>query len=295
MPRNFAEVRAETWERYAWPNGLARAFERNGVAVSAAIVAAVVGFVAVVAATMGGGFWQAYTGPGAFYEVMPHGVIVAVFVAALGFGIAALAVSLRRYWRAIDGGRLALGDLTAAGRSASTLENLDGGGAGCMNDDEHPDDNRRIYHHATYYGFALCLASTTLAAILDTGFGQHAPYPLYHPVVILGVFGGLGLIVGPAGLLAAKRARDPELTDPRSRPMELAFLALLALLAVTGFAVLVLRSTAAMPALLAVHLGVVFAFFVTIPYSKFVHGFYRYLALAKNHGELGGRPSHPEV
>lgn len=285
VPANFAELRAETWERYAWPTGLARSFAHNGLAVAAAIVLAVVGFVIVVALTIGDDFLRAHTGPGAFYEVLPHDVIVVVFGAALGFGIVALGMSVRRYWRAIDGGPLRLNELATAGRSANTLEYLDGGGVGCMNADEHPDDNRRIYHHATYYGFALCLASTTLAAVLDTGFGQLAPYPLYHPVVILGVVGGLGLLVGPAGLLAAKQARDPELTDPQSRPMELAFLAMLALLAVTGFAVLLLRSTAAMPALLAVHLGVVFAFFITIPYSKFVHGFYRYAALVKDRQE----------
>ena len=58
-------------------------------------------------------------------------------------------------------------------------------------------------------------------------------------------------------------------------------------LALTGLAVLVLRSTAAMPALLAVHLGVVMAFFVTLPHTKFVHGAYRYAALVRDRQERG--------
>jgi len=33
--------------------------------------------------------------------------------------------------------------------------------------------------------------------------------------------------------------------------------------------------------LLAIHLGVVFALFLSMPYGKFVHGLYRYLALVK--------------
>ncbi len=285
VPSNFAALRTETWQRYAWPAPMAAAFARNAMVMSLAVVAAVAVFIIAVSASMGGEFFESHTGEGAFYEVVPHGVIVGVFVAALGYGLLAMGLSLRRYWNAIGGHRPTLAELAGAGRSASTLEYLDGGGVGCMNEDEHPNDTRRIYHHFTYYGFALCLASTTLAAVLETGFGSEAPYAWYHPVVILGAVGGLGLIVGPLGLLAAKRSRDDDLTDLGSRPMEWAFLAMLILLSVTGFGVLVLRATAAMPLLLAVHLGVVFAFFVTIPYGKFVHGFYRYAALVRDRQE----------
>lgn len=34
--------------------------------------------------------------------------------------------------------------------------------------------------------------------------------------------------------------------------------------------------------LLLIHLGIVLALFLTLPYSKFVHGIYRYAALMKN-------------
>jgi citrate/tricarballylate utilization protein len=67
--------------------------------------------------------------------------------------------------------------------------------------------------------------------------------------------------------------------------MEAAFLVMLMLLGATGLLLLSLRSTAAMGPLLLLHLGVVFGFFVTMPYGKFVHGIYRYLALVRYAGE----------
>ena len=63
--------------------------------------------------------------------------------------------------------------------------------------------------------------------------------------------------------------------------MDVAFLVMLALTSATGLALLSLRNTNAMGLLLSVHLGVVLALFLTLPYGKFVHGFYRFLALVK--------------
>ncbi|MCP5024931.1 MAG: tricarballylate utilization 4Fe-4S protein TcuB [Actinomycetia bacterium] len=285
IPSNWAELRKETYERYAWPAGFGRLFRNNAVVVSVATALAVAVFIIAARASMGSSFTEAHTGDGSFYEVVPHNVMVGVFLAGFLFGGLGVFLSVRRYWQAIGGGRVALGDLVRAGRSVNTLEYLDGGGVGCMNEDEHPNDTRKVFHHLTYYGFALCLAATTLAAVLESSFGQEAPYPVGHPVVILGTVGGLGLLVGPVGLWKAKLGRDPELVDASSRGMEVAFLVMLLLTASTGLAVLLLRSTAAMPLLLAVHLGVVFAFFVTFPYGKFVHGFYRYAALVRHHQE----------
>jgi citrate/tricarballylate utilization protein len=76
--------------------------------------------------------------------------------------------------------------------------------------------------------------------------------------------------------------RHPLQGDTAQKPMDLAFIALLFLTSLTGLALLYLRDTAWMGALLAVHLGVVMALFLTMPYGKFAHGAYRSAALLKS-------------
>jgi len=44
---------------------------------------------------------------------------------------------------------------------------------------------------------------------------------------------------------------------------------------------MILREQPYMPALLVVHLALVLALFITLPYGKFVHGIYRAAALMK--------------
>ncbi len=99
--------------------------------------------------------------------------------------------------------------------------------------------------------------------------------------MILGTLGGLGLVIGPIGLFTAKKSRDPVLLDPGSYGMDVAFIFILFATGLTGLALLFFRQTPLMGTLLALHLGVVFALFLTLPYSKFVHGIYRFLALAR--------------
>ena len=101
------------------------------------------------------------------------------------------------------------------------------------------------------------------------------------PFVLGAIAGGIGLVVGPIGLFVAKSRRAPELLDETSYGMDVGFIAMLFLTGFTGLALLVLRETAAMGPLLALHLGAVFALFITMPYGKFVHGIYRFAALVR--------------
>ena len=54
---------------------------------------------------------------------------------------------------------------------------------------------------------------------------------------------------------------------------------LLLLTSATGLALMLAKDTALLGALLSIHLGIVLGLFLTLPYGKFAHGFYRLVAL----------------
>jgi citrate/tricarballylate utilization protein len=285
VPKVFTQLRLQSFEDYAWPRPFATAFRRNGVATAWALAGGLALFFMLAIALSGpGALWSRPAG--SFYAVFPHNLLVGVFGVAFVFAILAIAIGAQRFRRAIGGG-----DSAKALGPALRLDNLGGGGEGCYvraGFDHGPDRARRHFHHAVFYGFWLCFASTALATIYHYALKSPAPYPLTHPVVLLGTFGGIGMVIGCVGLMALKGAHDPVVLDVGSRPMNVAFTHQLVLTALTGLALPAFRETAAMPSLLAVHLGVVLALFLTMPYGKFVHGVYRWIALSRQARDAGG-------
>jgi citrate/tricarballylate utilization protein len=284
VPQVLAQVRSESYEAYAWPQFLSGAFQRNGLVISIvsalSVATFIVGFVLLSDASVLGGN---NTGPGAFYKLMPHNAMAALFGGAILYALTAISMGVRNFWRDIGepaGTLIEPTSIWQAIKDASTLRYLDGGGVGCMNEDEKPTDHRRLYHHFAFYGFVLCFASTSVATVYHY-LGREAPFPWYDLPVVFGTLGGFGLIVGPIGLLRGKARRDPILQDKTKYGMDVAFLAMLFLTSLTGMALLSLRATPAMGLLLALHIGIVFALFITMPYGKFVHGFYRFVSLVR--------------
>jgi citrate/tricarballylate utilization protein len=88
-----------------------------------------------------------------------------------------------------------------------------------------------------------------------------------------------------------KRKRNPITSDPEQSGLDAGFLVLLFLTSLTGLLLLALRETSAMGVTLAMHLGLVLGLFVTMPYGKFVHGIYRFVALLRNAMEKGAKVS----
>ena len=162
LPRAFAELRAETYTEHAWPRGLARLFERNGLKVSLATafslaVVMILTMLLADAATL----TSTHSGPGAFYAVIPWGVMAALAGLSFGWAVLAMAMGARSFWRASGGGAISRAALMAALRDAGRTHHLGGGGDGCNDVDERFAVGRRHFHLATMWGFLLCFAAKT--------------------------------------------------------------------------------------------------------------------------------------
>jgi citrate/tricarballylate utilization protein len=281
VPQAMAKVRMETYMDFAWPSAMGALYKRNGLTVAMATAFGLALFL-VLALISQGTLWHEPLA-GDFYAVFPHNTLVAVFGSVFGFAVLALFIGLVRFWREITPGQVSGVAVGEAAHYALKLKYLDGGhGLGCNDEDDKFTLRRRIYHHFTCYGFMLCFAATSVATIYHYVFGWEAPYGYTSLPVILGTVGGIGLLIGPAGLFYLNKRRSPLHGDKAQQPMDRGFIALLFWTSLTGLALLVWRDTSAMALLLAIHLGVVMALFLTMPYGKFAHGFYRCAALLKN-------------
>jgi citrate/tricarballylate utilization protein len=284
LPSTLAKIRLRSYEEYCWPQFLAIAFRRHNLLTGATLAGGLTALVFAVTLIANGGTFPRPAGAGDFYGVLPHDVMIALFGGVFLFALAALWIGAVRFWRDIERGAAPAGAVEAAMRAIPdvlTLRHLHASGADCTSAEETRTPWRRWFHHCTFYGFLLCFASTSVAAIYHTVFGWLAPYEYTSLPVILGTAGGAGVLVGCCGLLIERQRRDPSLGDPAQDGSDESFIALLLLVALTGLLLLVLRDRAIMGALLVVHLGAVLALFLTLPYGKFVHGIYRTAALVK--------------
>jgi citrate/tricarballylate utilization protein len=285
VPKTFAQLRVQSYEQYAWPAALGAAFRSSGawtaLLLTAVMVAVLLG---ATVALNGDALLEPGTAAG-FYAVVPHRVMATVFGAVGLFVLVALTIGAARCVRdqrtmnaapahgERGGTGAALGDMLA-------LNHLHVAGRDCVTALETRTPWRRWLHHATFYGFMLCFASTCVATLYHFS-GTPAPYAYSSVPVLLGTAGGIALFIGTAGALLHRRSRDAALSHTAQDDLDRSFLVLLLLTAATGLLLLALRHERVMGLLLVVHLGVVLALFLALPYGKLVHGVYRGIALLR--------------
>ncbi|MGS0758126.1 tricarballylate utilization protein TcuB, partial [Roseateles sp. GG27B] len=112
---------------------------------------------------------------GNFYSVFPHNLMVGLFAPIFLFAVLALSLGVRRFWRDVTPGSASAAAIGDAADKALRLKFLDGGhGDGCNEADDAFTLARRRYHHATFYGFMLCFAATSVATLYHYLLGWEA-------------------------------------------------------------------------------------------------------------------------
>jgi len=231
-------------------------------------------------------------GPIVFSKFMPIGFIEVTFVACIALSLVGAALGGARYWRAMSAhapeGRprgftavaATLVDILKHRRFAQCKEEAPG---------TRPTRKEHLFHThlAVFYGFLGLVVTTASVGIGIYAFGYLTPWPLWHPVKILGNLSGLAVIVAVVVFLW-RRIADAERAG-KSTYSDWLFLTILGLTTLTGFMSQWLRlgGTRAAYAVYFVHLLFIFFLLVYIPYSKFAHLVYRSLAMVHASASAG--------
>jgi quinone-modifying oxidoreductase, subunit QmoC len=220
-----------------------------------------------------------------YSKFMPILYIEAIFVAAMALsGLAALAGGVR-YWRAMSRqmgpnghgpGSTLVPTLLAILQHRKFSE--------CESRAAGPRETYKRHLHTThlavFYGFLGLVVTTTSVGIGIYVFGYLTPWPLWHPVKILGNASGLA-VIGALVTFGYRRIADKERVG-KSTYSDWLFLDILLLTTLTGFLSELFR-LAGLPGLAYptyfVHLVFIFFLLVYIPYSKFAHLVYRTTAM----------------
>lgn len=287
VPKTLSEVRVDSYARYAFPSIFGKLFSKNGTFLSV-MIALCIALIFVFGSIFDNveSFFTVHSGVGAFYEVVPSYLMIGIPMLISLYVLIAFYFGFQKFWlesgnemRELKRGKL----WKSAFSDIVTLRHLDGGehGHGCTHINDRFGHSRRWFHQAVMFGFIFAVISTSLAAIYEHLFALVAPYDYTSLPVIFGTLGGVLMVIGTLGLAVIKLKADPAPIAKQLLGMDYSFIVLLFFVSLSGLMLLVLRETVLMPLFLCIHLGFVLAFFITMPYSKFVHALYRLGALLK--------------
>jgi citrate/tricarballylate utilization protein len=300
IPKALADVRLETYSHFTTPSSLSGLYKNQGVAFALASTLALMMITSLVIYSLAGSLdklFQATTDRSLFYEITSHGFLVSLFLPVFGLSILMMARSGHKYWKALTTLPAESTQIVSEAQStfldATTLRYLGGGGDGCPSENDHPSMRRRFSHQLIFYGFLLCLLSTSVATAYHYLLNWPAPYPMLSVPKVLGTVGGVMMVLGCSLTALNRRSRHTSLKSPDQRSLDIGFVTVLFLVAFSGLLSMLFRATAAMPLLHIFHLSTVMTFFLLMPYSKFMHSTYRLLALWwHNREQLNSRDTH---
>ena len=221
-----------------------------------------------------------------YARLFPHWLLIGFFTFFSGLAFVAAASGIARFWKAMRAADPSPGAAPQGGLAGSVLRTVKSVLAHGKFTECGDRRSRYLAHLGAFYGFVLLLLVTFWAIVVLYVINPLSSSPLlypfawWNPVKILANLGALGLI---AGCLLAIRDRLSGTKDaPASTSFDWTFVWMLLGVGATGLATEVLRWAELQGAgytVYFVHLMLVFALLIYLPYSKFAHVVYRTVAL----------------
>jgi len=226
-----------------------------------------------------------------FSKFMPIIYIEVIFSLGVGAAIVAAILGGMQYWKNMSNSSLAAGNTGPTKGLFPTLFDvlMHRKFRQCEADRVGTRDSYKSHLHkshlAVFYGFLGLVITTTSVGIGIYAFGYLTPWPLWHPVKILGNVSGAAVLAA-CGIFLYHRLKGSE-QGGKSTYWDWLFLWILTLTTLTGFLSEILRLADIPPLaywIYFIHLVFIFSLLVYIPYSKFAHLAYRFLAMLYSTG-----------
>ncbi len=278
----MAAVRDYSITHYAWPKFMGQAVDQPS------LLPLLFGFPAVVLLAMLaalGNLSSLPEGTIVFSKFLPIIYIEIFYSVAVGIAVIAAIKGGLNYWNALRAEAVSAGKNVSSGVVSTVLTILKH--TKFRQCETERTGTRRSYkehlgttHMVLFYGFIGLVITTTAVGIGIYAFGYLTPWPLWHPIKILGNVSGAAVIA--ACLVFAYRRRTDKEKAGKTTYSDWLFLAVLGSTAMTGYFSEWLRL--ADVAILAywsyfLHLLLVFFLLAYLPYSKFAHLSYRFVAM----------------
>ncbi len=289
----LAAVRQQAVQNYAFPRFMGRWVNRMPTLPLMLFIPAVLLALALLVRDPLAQAFRVGEPDGFYAEFFPHWLLIGFFSFFVGLALVGAVVGATRFWRAMKAADARAG-ITRTGASVPasigiTLSSI-------FRHDRFGEcetqRSRRATHLMAFYGF-LALFITTVYAVIDLyvlptlGMESGYPFGLTHPMKFLANAGAILLTVG-AGKAIWDRVRAEEGVE-QSTSFDWIFAWLLLTIGISGLLTEALRFVvqpgagaelvATAYSLYFVHLMLVFALLVYLPYSKFAHVLYRTVAL----------------
>jgi quinone-modifying oxidoreductase, subunit QmoC len=230
----------------------------------------------------------------AFYaQLFPHWLLIGFFSFFSGVAFLVAAVGGLRFWQAMSAADRAAGEVNpAVGWVESLIRTLKSLGSHRKFSQCTSASSLRVVHLLIFYGF-VALFIVTIWAVIDlyvnplVGISSLYPFGLLHPLKILANLGCIMLIAGCVMAIRDHLADDQP--AGKTTAFDWIFVGELLAVGISGLIVEVFRFAHLYAPSLAlryaaytiyfIHLVLVFALLIYLPYSKFAHILYRMIAL----------------